>query len=59
MDLYYLNGRADRFKSGSFRGSKVSIDFDNVQEENIDPYSNSLLMRTGKFSKKTFNFGNV
>ncbi len=39
------------------RGSKVSIDFESILDENIDP--SNMLMKTGKFSKKTFNFGNI
>lgn len=41
------------------RGSKVSLDLENVLEENLDPFPNNMMMKTGKFSKKTFNFGNV
>lgn len=41
------------------KSSKVSLDLENVLQENLDPYPNNMLMRTGKFNKKTFNFGNI
>lgn len=61
IDLHYLNKReykakGDNSSGGSMRGSKVSID---LQEENVDPLAANMLMKTAKFSKKTFNFSNL
>jgi hypothetical protein len=43
----------------SMASSKVSIDLENIFEENVDNFGTNMLMKTGKFSKKTFNFGNI
>lgn len=64
VDLQYLNNKNEKFgrssMNGSMKGSKVSIDLDNILEQNVDPIGNgNMLMKTGKFSKKTFNFSNL
>lgn len=32
IDLHFLNGKSDKFKNSSMRGSKVSLDLENVLE---------------------------
>lgn len=59
VDLNYLNIRNDKLKGNPMRSSKVSIDLNSMLEENIDPHGNNMLMKTTKFNKKTFNFGNI
>lgn len=59
IDLNYLSIKNDKLKGNSMRSSKMSIDLNSMLEENIDPHSSNLLMKTTKFNKKTFNFGNI
>jgi len=60
VDLNFLNNKNDRLRDRSLKGSKISIDWNSFMDENVDPcLSSNMLMKTSKFSKKTFNFGNI